>query len=332
MEFDRLRIVVLSALLMLVAQCCWLDRAHAQPAQSARRIAVVLLGLPQQSREVQALREGLREAGYVEGRDVVLEWRSAEGNYAGVPSLVADVVRSNPDVIVVEGTVAARAAKDATTTIPIVIAVAADPVGSGIVDSLAQPGGNVTGLSTMITELGTKRLQFLKQAIPGLKRIGILRNPSLPWHLKAVEDLRASAKSMSVELTVVSAQQPAEFEGAFATLHRGHVQALYLLDDPFFASHAADVLDRAAKARIAVMGAQRRWVREGALLSYSVDFADMFWRSAFYVDKILKGAKPGDLPVEQPTKFELVVNLKTAKRLGLTIPESVLTQASEVIQ
>ena len=306
--------------------------ADAQQPTSPWHIAVVLMGLAPQSSEPQALRQGLRDAGYTEGRDLVLEWWFVEGDQARLPSVMADVVRSKPDVIVIEHTLAVAEAKRATATIPIVMAVAADPVGSGLVDSLAHPGGNVTGLSMMIPEVVTKQLQLLREAMPGLKRVGILQDPTLPWQRKAVADLKASAKSIGVELAVVSAQRPAEFEGVFATLRRARAQALFVIDSGFFASQSADLLARAAKAKIPVTFNPRRQPQAGALLSYSADIADLFRRSAFYVDKILKGAKPGDLPIEQPTKFELVVNLKTAKALGLKIPDSLLVQATEVIK
>jgi len=322
----------LAALIGSLGLVCLPMNADSQQAASPRRIAVVLVAFTGQSSEPQALRQGLRDAGYTEGRDVVLEWWSAEGNSARLPSIIAEVVRSKPDVMVIENTLAVDAARRATTTIPIVMAIVADPVGSGLVDSLARPGGNVTGLSMMITDVGAKRLQLLREAMPGLKRIGLLQDPNLPWHTKAVAELTISAKSMGLEVTVVSAQRPAEFEGVFSTLRRRHAQALYIIDSGSFVSQSADLLARAAKAKIPVTFNPRREAQAGALLSYSADIADMFRRSALYVDKILKGAKPGDLPVEQPTKFELVINLRTAKALGLAIPESVLLQADEVIR
>ncbi len=308
------------------------NAADAQQPASPWRIAVVLMGFTPQSTEPQLLRQGLREAGHTEGGDIVMEWWSAEGDHARLPSIIDDVMRSKPDVIVIEHTLAIATARRATTTIPIVMAVAADPVGSGLVESLAHPGGNVTGLSMMIPDLSAKRLQLLKDAMPSLKRIGILQDPTLAWHPKAVASLAASAKSMGVELTLVSAKRTADFEGVFSTLRRRRVDALYVLDSGFFVSQSADLLSRAAKAKIPVTFNPRRQPQAGALLSYSADIADLFRRSAFYVDKILKGAKPGDLPIEQPTKFEFVVNLKTAKALGITVPQAVLLQADEVIR
>ena len=306
--------------------------SDAQQPHLPRRIAVLLVGFSSQSREVQALREGLRDAGYTEGRDVALEWHAAEGDYARVPSLVADIMRSNPDVVVVDSTLAVSAMKRATSTIPIVIAVAADPVGSGLVSSLARPGGNVTGLSMMMTDLVTKRLQLIHEFFPRLKRLGVLRDPSLSWHSKLVEVLLASAKAMDIVVTVVSAEKPSEFDGAFSALRRARVQALYVLDNAFFATQRETIMGFAAQSRLPVTYGARSWVEHGALFSYSADFSEMFRRAAGYVDKILRGAKPGDLPIEQPRKFELVVNLKTAQALGVKIPESILIQADEVIR
>jgi putative ABC transport system substrate-binding protein len=245
---------------------------------------------------------------------------------------VSDLLDHKVDVIVVESTPAALALKRSTKTTPIVLAIVAEPIGSGLVTKLARPGGNITGMSLMVGELVLKRFELLKEAMPDLKRLGVVRDPSVPFHRKAVEDLAALARSTGVEVTFVSAQRPADLDEVFSTLRRRNAQALYLLESAFFASHASDVLARAAKARIPVMYGQRHWATNGALLTYSADFADMFRRAALYVDKILKGAMPGDLPVEQPTNFELVVNLKTAKALGLTIPEAILVRADEVIR
>jgi putative ABC transport system substrate-binding protein len=246
--------------------------------------------------------------------------------------LAADLVESRVDVIVVVTTVAALAVKRATSAIPIVMAVVADPVGSGLVTNLAHPGGNVTGLSLMTTELSAKRLQLIKETIPRLTRVAVLSNPDTPYHPKVIEDLKAAAPSLAIELSFVGARTPEEFGPAFSAVSRAHAQALYALDDAFFFTHRVALLNLALKARLPVIYGERNFADAGALMSYGTNFGDVFRRSAGYVDKILKGAKPGDLPIEQPTKFELVVNLKTARALGLSIPESILLQADEVIK
>ena len=306
--------------------------ADAQQPASMRRIGVLLVGFSPESKQAQAFRQGLREAGYAEGRDVVIEWRSANGDYDRVPPLVADLVKREIDVIVVDSTNAARAAKEATSTIPIVMAVVADPVGSGLVASLAHPGGNVTGLSVMLADLTAKRLQLLKETIPRLTRVAVLWNPDTPYHPKAIEDLKAAAPSLAIELSFVSVRTPEEFGPAFSAVSRAHAEALYVLGDAFFYSHRMTLCKLASKARLPTIYAARQPVEEGGLISYGPDFGDLYRRSAGYVDKILKGAKPGDLPVEQPTIFELIVNLKTAKTLGITIPQSILLRADEIIR
>ena len=307
-------------------------KADAQQPASPRRIGVLLMSFSPERKEVQQFRQGLRDAGYVEGRDVVIEWRFANGNYDRVPDLVADLVQRKVDVIVVESTVAARAIKNATPTIPIVMAIVADPVGSGLVTNLAHPGGNVTGLSLMATELSPKRLQLLKETIPRLTRVAVLWNPDTPYHPKAIEDLKAAAPSLSIELSFVGVRTPDEIGPAFSAVSRAHAQALYVLDDPVFFTHRMTLLKLSLKVRLPAISVHREWADEGGLMSYGAYFGDLFRRSAGYVDKILKGAKPGDLPIEQPTKFELVVNLQTARALGLTIPESVLMRADKVIK
>jgi putative ABC transport system substrate-binding protein len=329
----QLRVVALSAALLWTATQGWCsDSAQAQQEPTPRRIAVVLVAQSPEGSWAQAFRQGLRDAGYTEGRDVVLDWRSAKGSYAQLPAMAADIVRTEPAVIVVETTNAMRAMKQATSSIPIVMAVVSDPVGSGLVETLARPGGNVTGLSMMMPDILTKRLQLLKEAMPGLKRLGVLRNPSEEWHSKGFEDLAAAAKPMGVEVTLVAAARPEDLERVFSALRQSHVQALYLLDSAFFGTQRATILRFAAESRLPVIIGAREWGEDGALLCYSADFADMYRRAAGYVDKILKGAKPRDLPVQQPTKFLLVVNLKTARALGLKIPVSVQAQADEVVQ
>jgi len=311
---------------------CLPVKAYPQQPASPRHIGVLLAVFSPESKEVQAFRQGLRDAGYVEGRDVVIEWRVANGDYDRIPELAADLVQRKVDVIVVEATLATQAVKRATSTIPIVLAVVADPVGSGLVANLAHPGGNVTGLSLMVADLSAKRLQLLKEAIPRLTRVAVLWNPATPYHPKVVEDLKAVAPSLAIELSFVGARTPEEFGPAFSAISRAHAQALYVLDAPLFYVHRMTLAKLASKARLPAIYSDRRFTDEGGLMSYGANYADLMRRAAGYVDKILKGAKPGDLPIEQPTKFEFVVDLKTAKAIGITIPQSILLQADELIR
>jgi len=307
--------------------------AEAQHVGSrGRRVGVLLVLLSPEGKEAQAFRDGLRDAGYVEGRDVVIEWRSAHGDYARLPQLAADLVGRRVDVIVADTTPATRAAQRATSTIPIVMAIVADPVGDGVVSSLSQPGGNVTGLSIMLAELSTKRLQLLKEAMPSLTRVVALWNPPTPYHKKAVENLKAVAPSLAIELSIVSVQTPEEIVPAFEAVDRARAQALYVIDSPPFFTHRATLLRLATKARLAVVSGERPYADEGGLMSYGPSYEDQMRRSAEYVDKILKGAKPSGMPIAQPTKFTLVINLKTAKALGLTIPPSLLARADQIIE
>ena len=306
--------------------------ADAQQAASPRRIGVLLVLFSPESKEAQAFRQGLRDAGYAEGRDVMIEWRSANGDYDQVPRLVGELVQRKVDLIIVDSTVATRAAKRATSTIPIVMATIADPVGTGLVASLAHPGGNVTGLSMMTTDLSAKRLQLLKEVMPRLTRVAVLWNPDTPDHPKAIEEIKAVAPSLSIKLSFVGARTSEDFSAAFSAVSRAHAQALYVIIDPYFFNHRMTLLALASKARLPVIYGEKNFAEAGALLSYGPNFGDMFRRSAEYVDKILKGAKPANLPIEQPKEYELVINLKTAKALGLTIPESILLRADEVIR
>jgi putative tryptophan/tyrosine transport system substrate-binding protein len=305
---------------------------QAQQPTGPRHIGVLLVAFSLEDKEPQAFRQGLLDAGYSEGRDVVFEWRSANGDYDRVPRLVTDLVQRNVDVIVTDVTFSARAALRATSTIPIVITIAADPIGSGLVTSLAHPGANITGLSLMIAELTAKRLQLLKEAMPGATRVAILWDPATPYHTKAVQDIEAAAPAMLIEPTFVAVRGPEGFGSALSAAKRAHAQALFVIDAPAITKHSRELLALATKVQIPVVSGNRDFVPDGGLMSYGANDSDLFRRSAGYVDKILKGAKPGDLPIEQPTKFELVVNLKTAKALGLTIPESILLRADEVIR
>lgn len=306
--------------------------ADAQQPVSPRRIGVLLVSWSVESTIAQAFREGLRDAGYVEGRDVVVEWRTASGDYDRVPELVAELVQRKVEVIVANGTVGTRAAKRATSTIPIVMALVADPVGSGLVTNLAHPGGNVTGLTIMTTELSAKQLQLLKETVPRATRVTVLWNPDTPYSPKVIQELKEAAPSLSIELKFVGVRTPEEIDSAFSAVSRAHAQALYVIEDPLFTTHRATLVKLASKARLPAIYGDRHFADEGGLMSYGANYGDLVRRSAGYVDKILKGAKPGDLPIEQPTKFELVVNLKTAKALGITIPESILLRADEMIR
>ena len=287
-------------------------------------------GIVADSKEAQQFRRGLRDAGYIDGRNVIIEWRSAKGDYARVPKLIADLVQSGVEVIVMDSTVGTQVAMTTAPTIPIVMALVVDPVGSGLVKSLARPGGNITGLSMMTTELNSKRLQLLKEVTPQLTKVGVLWNPDHPFHAKVVEDLKAIAPSLSLELTSAGVRTPDQFGAAFSSI--GQAQALYVIEDPIFFAHRATLLNMAATARLPTVHELRRFPEQGALMSYGPDLHDLFRRSALYVDRILKGGKPGEIPVEQPTKFEFVVNLTTAKTLGLEIPPALLSLADDLIE
>jgi putative ABC transport system substrate-binding protein len=301
----------------------------AQQPALPRRIGVLLVAASPEGVLGQQFRQGLAEAGYSEGRDVVIEWRSAAGDFNRVAALVAELIQLKVDVIVVETTPAALAVKRATTTVPVVMTIVSDPIGSGLVANLARPGGNITGLSLMATDLAAKRLQLLKDAIPRLTRVAVLWSPDVSFHPKVIEDLKAAAPALSIEVSTLSARTPDEIRAALSTLTR--VQALYIIDNAFFATHRQLILDATNKSKVPVFG-DRAFVEAGGLLSYGPNFADLYRRAAGYVDRILKGAKPSDLPIEQPAKFELVVNIGAARNLSMTMPESILLRADEVIK
>ena len=302
----------LAALVGSLGLTCLAIEADGQQPASPRQIGILLVAWSPEGKEAQAFRQGLRDAGYAEGRDVVIEWRSAEGDYKRVPELAAGLVRSKVDVIVTDSTIGTRALKRVTSTIPIVMATVADPLGSGFVTSFAHPGGNITGHSTMIAELSAKRLQLLKEAIPSVVRVAVLWNLDTPYSPKVIEELKAVAPSLSMELSFMGVREPEEIGPALTAVARAHSQALYVVGDAMFIAHRATLVRLAAKARIPTIYGYRVYVDDGGLMSYGPSFRDLFRRSAGYVDKILRGAKPGDLPIEQPNQFELVVNLKTA--------------------
>jgi len=309
--------------------------AEAQQAAKIPRIGFLAGSLAANPHLPEAFRHGLRDLGYVEGRNVVIEYRDTEGKFERLPALAAELVALKVDVIVAVVTLEALAAKQATRTLPIVVAAAADAVGSGLVTSLARPGGNVTGLSILAPELVGKRLEHLKQAVPGVSRVAVLWHPGALGERTEKDMLKGAevaARALGVRLQVVEARGPEDFDRAFSDMTRARAGALTVSPSPMFGSERRRLVDLAAKNRLPAVYTSRLYVDVGGLMSYGPDLADMFRRAATYVDRILKGAKPGDLPVEQPTKFELIINLTAAKALGLTIPPSLLGRADEVIQ
>jgi putative ABC transport system substrate-binding protein len=281
---------------------------------------------------IEAFREGLRELGWVEGQNIVIDYRSAEYRYDRLPDLAAELVRLKVDIIVAPATPAATAAKNATGTIPIVMIGVGDPVGTGFIASLARPGGNVTGSSYFVgLEIYSKQLELLKETVPKVRRVAILSNSTNPAHPLWMRDIKGAGRSLGVQLQFLEARGPTEFDGAFAAMAKERAGALLIVADGMFMLHRTRLADLAAKSRLPSLG-YRELVEAGGLMSYGPSLPDLWRRAATFVDKILKGAKPGDLPVEQPTKFELVINLKTAKALGLTIPQTLLLRADQVIQ
>jgi len=281
--------------------------------------------------QLEAFRRGLRDLGYVEGKNIILEYRWAEGTYDRLPVLAAELVRLKPDLVLTHGTAGTRAAKQATTTIPIVMAVSGDAVATGLVASLAHPGGNITGSSFFNPELAAKRLELLKEVVPALTRVAVLMNPGNPVNEVSLQAMERTARSLGLELQQVNVGGPEEFNAAFSTIVKGRAGALSVFDDAMLIAQARRVADLAAKNRLPTIGFNEL-AEAGGLMSYGVNFPDLWRRAATYVDKILKGAKPADLPVEQPTKFEFIINLKIAKQIGLTIPQSVLYRADKVIK
>ena len=281
----------------------------------------------------EAFRQGLREVGWVEGQNIVIEYRFAEGRFDRLPDLAAELVRLKVDIIVTGATPAAAAAKNATETIPIVMVSVGDPVGLGLIASLARPGGNATGLAYSVgLEIFGKGLQLLKETVPKVSRVAVLWNPGNPGHALAIRDVKGAAQSLGVQLQLLEARGPNDFDGAFAAMAQERVGALLVVAESMFFLHRTRLADLAARSRLPAAYGSREIVEAGGLMSYGPSAPDLYRRAATFVDKILKGAKPADLPVEQPTKFELVINLKTAKALGLTIPQSILIRADEVIR
>jgi putative ABC transport system substrate-binding protein len=306
--------------------------SEAQQAGKAPRVGFLFYGSAGPSPEVEAFRQGLRELGYVEGQNISIEYRFARGRIERLPELAAELVRLRPDVIVTPGTPGSMAAKQATSTIPIVFAGVADAVGAGLVANFARPGGNITGLTSISAQLGGKRLELLKAVAPKTSRVAVLYNPDDRSNVLVLKELQEAAPSLGLTLQPLGVRGPGEFKGAFVAMSRERAHALVGAAGVLTTEHRKAVVDLAAKSRIPAMWGERQFVDAGGLMSYAVNFYDQVRHAAAYVDKILKGAKPGELPVEQPTKYELAINLKTAKALGLTIPPSLLLRADHVIE
>jgi len=317
----------------VVGTTMWPLQIHPQQSRKIPRIGVILPGAPASfSLRTKAFLDGLRELGYVEGRTIAIEWKWGDDQLDILSGLAVDLVRSNVDVIVTGGTSAAKALEAATRTIPIVMAIVADPVAAGLVDSLARPGANATGFSIVAPELGTKRLQLLNEIAPNLSSIAVLSNSKNPQSKIEMKEMRTAAQAMGLQLHPAEISSEDDLENAFLVMNKVGAQALIVLTDPILFSQRKRIIDLASKYKLPAVYSFQGFVEEGGLLSYGPSDVDLFRRAAGYVDRILKGAKPGELPVEQPTKFDLYVNLRTAKTLGLTMPESFLSRADKVIE
>jgi putative ABC transport system substrate-binding protein len=323
----RIAISVLAILLALVFS------AEAQQLKRIPRVGFVTAGSASTiASRIEAFRYGLRDLGYQEEKNIIVDWRFAEGNLERLPSLVAELVRLKVDILLSAGTGVTHPAKNATTTIPIVMAQDTDPVGNGFVASLARPGGNITGLSSYSAELNGKRLELLKEVLPRLSRLAVLGDSSYPGNAQSLKQVEVAAVPFRVKVQYVDILRTEDFEAAFRAVGQNRAVAFLVLQSSLLNSHRKAIANLAAKSRIPGMYYAPEWIEQGGLISYAASINDLYRRAATYVDKILKGANPADLPVEQPTKFELVINLKTAKQIGLTIPPNVLARADRVIR
>jgi putative ABC transport system substrate-binding protein len=324
-------LIVCTALCALLFALC----ATAEPQQPKQLPRVGYLASNSRSselRRIEAFNEGLHARGYTEGLNIVIEYRFAEGKLDGLPALAADLVRSKVDVIVTGGGPPTRAAKDATKSIPTIIVNISDPVALGFVASLAKPGGNMTGLASIQTNLGGKRVELLKEILPQLSRLAVLVNRDVPGYGVQIKEVEIATQTIGLQLQVEKIQGPNDLEKAFSAITKGRAGAVLGLTNPTFMALRTRIAELAIRSHLPTMYGSRAFVDAGGLISYGPDVADLFRRAAVYVDKILKGAKPADLPVEQPTKFEFVLNLKTANQIGLTIPPNVLARADKVIR
>jgi putative ABC transport system substrate-binding protein len=321
------------AVIVTLSLCLALPTIAAQQAGRIPRIAFLSTTVPGPSPTTDGFRQGLKDLGYVEGQNIVIEWRWGRGSTERFPEFVAEMVKLNVDVIVTANDAAGRAAQQATKTIPIVVGIIGDPVGEGFATSLAKPGGNVTGLTVAGPEITAKRLQFFKEAFPGVSRVGLLVDVTDLGRGPSLRELEVAAQTLGVRLAPrVDVSHPEALAGAFATMKRERASAVFALGGTMLYANRVRLAELALTNRLVMACGAQPFVSAGCLMGYSTDFADIFRRVAVYVDKILKGAKPADLPIERPTKFELVINLKTAKALGLTIPPSLLARADQVIE
>jgi putative ABC transport system substrate-binding protein len=307
-------------------------KAEAQQPKRVPRIGFLTASPSVFPGRIEAFRQGLRELGYIEGKNIVIEWRYGDGKRDRLPALAAELVGLKVDIIVSAGPTLTRVLKEATTTIPIVMGFDTDPVGTGLVAGLARPGGNITGLSVLSPELGGKRLELLKEIVPKLSRVAVLGSSTLPGNAQTLSETELAAGALGVKLQYFDVLSPKDMEAAFRRAVNGRADAVLALGNSVLNAHRTQVADLAVKSRLPTMYYAAEFVEAGGLMFYGVDFADLYRRAATYVDKILKGAKPADLPVEQPTKFEFIINLKTAKQIGLTIPPNVLARADRVIR
>jgi putative tryptophan/tyrosine transport system substrate-binding protein len=304
----------------------------AQPTKIPRIGFLSATSLSIISARIEALRQGLRELGYLEGKNIVIEWRSAEGKADLLPALAVELVRLKVDIIVAAGTSDTRAAKEATTTIPIVMTQDTDPIGTGFVASLARPGGNITGLSTLAPEVSGKRLELLKEIIPKLSRVAVLGTSTRTGNAQSLKGVELAAGAFKVQVQYLDVLDVKDIETVFRAATKGRAEAVLVLQSPVTFSQRPQIVDLAVKNRLPAIYPQTEYTEAGGLMYYGANTPDLFRRAATYVDKILKGAKPADLPVEQPTKFEFIINLKAAKQIGLTIPPNVLARADRVIR
>jgi putative ABC transport system substrate-binding protein len=311
----------------------WPLGIYAQQSQKIFRVGVLLPGTPASfSLRTRAFLDGLRELGYIEGATIAFEWKWGQDRVETLSGLAADLARSNVDVIITGGTSAAKALKAATPTIPIVVAIVSDPVAAGLVDNLARPGGNLTGFSIVAPELGGKRLELLKEVVPDVSSVAVLLNTRNPQSQIELKEMRTAAQAMRLQLYPIEISTEDGLEDAFAAMNKAAVQALVVLTDPILFSQRKQTVDLANRNRLPAVYFFQGFAEEGGLMSYGPSDTDLFRRAAGYVDRILKGTKPGDLPIEQPTKFELFINLKAAHMVGVTIPESFLLRADKVIE